>query len=54
MWLPDGRGREGGRKEERKKSKMSNRTKGGGKNVIVMYTCKDNLIPLLYSGKIYI
>ena len=29
-----------------------NRTKGGGKNVIVMYTCKDNLIPLLYSGKI--
>ena len=22
------------------------------KNVIVMYTCKDNLIPLLYSGKI--
>ena len=26
------------------------RTKGGGKNVIVMYTCKDNLIPLLYSG----
>ena len=29
-----------------------NRRKGGGKNVIVMYTCKDNLIPLLYSGKI--
>ena len=29
-----------------------NRTKAGGKNVIVMYTCKDNLIPLLYSGKI--
>ena len=24
----------------------------GGKNVIVMYTCKDNLTPLLYSGKI--
>ena len=24
----------------------------GGENVIVMYTCKDNLIPLLYSGKI--
>ena len=23
----------------------------GGKNVIVMYKCKDNLIPLLYSGK---
>ena len=23
-----------------------------GENVIVMYTCKDNLIPLLYSGKI--
>ena len=23
----------------------------GKKNVIVMYTCKDNLIPLLYSGK---
>jgi len=22
-----------------------------GKNVIVMYTCKDNLTPLLYSGK---
>ena len=31
-----------------------NRTKGGEKNVIVMYTCKDNLIPLLYSGKIKI
>ena len=29
-----------------------NRRKGGGKNVIVMYTCKDNLTPLLYSGKI--
>ena len=29
-----------------------NRTKGGGKNVIVMYTCRDNLTPLLYSGKI--
>jgi len=28
-----------------------NRTKGGGKNVIVMYTYKDNLTPLLYSGK---
>ena len=28
-----------------------NRRKGG-ENVIVMYTCKDNLIPLLYSGKI--
>ena len=24
-----------------------NRTKGGGK----MYTCKNNLIPMLYSGK---
>ena len=24
----------------------------GEKNVIVMYTCKDNLTPLLYSGKI--
>ena len=24
----------------------------GGKTVIVMYTCKDNLTPLLYSGKI--
>ena len=24
----------------------------GKKNVIAMYTCKDNLIPLLYSGKI--
>ena len=29
-----------------------NRRKGGGKTVIVMYTCKDNLTPLLYSGKI--
>ena len=29
-----------------------NRRKGGGKNVIVMYTCKDNLTPLQYSGKI--
>ena len=29
-----------------------NRTKGEGKNIIVMYTCKDNLTPLLYSGKI--
>ena len=29
-----------------------NRRKGGGKNIIVMYTCKDNLTPLLYSGKI--
>ena len=28
------------------------RRKGGGKTVIVMYTCKDNLTPLLYSGKI--
>ena len=25
-----------------------------GENVIVMYTCKDNLTPLLYSGKIKI
>jgi len=24
----------------------------GKKNVIVMYTCKDNLTSLLYSGKI--
>ena len=24
----------------------------GGKTVIAMYTCKDNLTPLLYSGKI--
>ena len=24
----------------------------GEKNLIVMYTCKDNLTPLLYSGKI--
>ena len=31
---------------------MCNRTKGGGKNVMVMYTGKDNLTPLLYSGKI--
>ena len=29
-----------------------NRRKGGGKTVIAMYTCKDNLTPLLYSGKI--
>ena len=28
-----------------------NRRKGGGKTVIVMYTCKDNLTHLLYSGK---
>jgi len=27
-----------------------NRRKGGGKTVIAMYTCKDNLTPLLYSG----
>ena len=31
---------------------MLQQNKGWGKNVIVMYTCKDNLIPLLYSGKI--
>ena len=31
---------------------MLQQKKGGEKNVIVMYTCKDNLIPLLYSGKI--
>ena len=30
------------------KKNSCNRTKGGGKNVIVMYTCQDNLIPLLY------
>ena len=30
------------------RSSCCNRTKGGEK----MYTCKDNLIPLLYSGKI--
>ena len=29
-----------------------NRRSGGGKNVIAIYTCKDNLTPLLYSGKI--
>ena len=29
-----------------------NRRNSGGKTVIVMYTCKDNLTPLLYSGKI--
>ena len=28
-----------------------NRRKGGGKTVIAMYTYKDNLTPLLYSGK---
>ena len=26
------------------------RRKGGGKTVIAMYTCKDSLTPLLYSG----
>ena len=31
---------------------MLQQKKGWGKNVIVMYTCKDNLTPLLYSGKI--
>ena len=31
---------------------MLQQKKGWGKNVIVMYTCKYNLIPLLYSGKI--
>ena len=31
---------------------MLQQNKGWGKNVIVMYTCKDNLTPLLYSGKI--
>ena len=34
------------------KKNACNRRKGGGKTVIVMYTCKDNLTPLLYSGKI--
>ena len=29
-----------------------NRRKGGGKTVIAMYTCKDNLTPLMYSRKI--
>ena len=31
---------------------MLQQNKGWGKNVIVMYTCKDNLTPLLYSGQI--
>ena len=31
---------------------MLQQKKGWGKNIIVMYTCKDNLTPLLYSGKI--
>ena len=31
---------------------MLQQNKGWGKNVIVMYTCNDNLIPLLYSGEI--
>ena len=31
---------------------MLQQKKGWGKTVIVMYTCKDNLTPLLYSGKI--
>jgi len=30
---------------------MLQQKKGWGKNVIVMYTCKDDLTPLLYSGK---
>ena len=30
---------------------MLQQKKGWGKNVIVMYTCKDNLTPLLYSGE---
>ena len=32
--------------------KNKNIIQWGKKNVIVMYTCKDNLTPLLYSGKI--
>ena len=31
---------------------MLQQNKGRGKNVIVMCKCEDNLIPLLYSGKI--
>ena len=31
---------------------MLQQNRGWGKNVNVMYTCKDNLILLLYSGKI--
>jgi len=31
---------------------MFQQNKGWGQYVIVIYTCKDNLIPLLYSGKI--
>jgi len=31
---------------------MLQKKKGWGENVIVMYTCNDNLTPLLYSGKI--
>ena len=31
---------------------MLQQKKGWGENAIVMYTCKDNLTPLLYSGKI--
>ena len=31
---------------------MLQQNKRWGKNVIVMYTYKDNFIPLLYSGKI--
>ena len=30
---------------------MLQQNKGWGKNVIVMYTYKDNLTPLLYSGE---
>ena len=32
---------------------MSQQKKGWGKKTVTaMYTCKDNLTPLLYSGKI--
>ena len=31
--------------------KVSQQNKGWEKNVIVMCACKDNLIPLLYSGE---
>ena len=30
---------------------IAQQKKGWGKNIIVMYKCKDNLIPLLYSGE---
>ena len=47
-----GRERDPTLESSRAKLLMLQQKKGWGKNVIVMYTCKDNLTPLLYSGKI--